>query len=334
MRVGVIGAGVVGLSAAAVLREHGADVTCFEQDAPMAARSTGRSRIFRFAHRTAELVTHAKRARAFWQLWADRAGAPLIDSSELVVTGPDLHMWASAMADAGAPYTVVGPDSPRLRLPSLELPDELLIDHSAGVIDVDAVGAYLIGATEGLLRTEPVYAVEDRGAGARVRVPSGTADFDVVVIAAGAGTCHLAAQVGIYTPSGLAHHVRFTFPVREPGPLQCWIDDRDGALGTYQHLTGPGFWAVGGHVDLEKVAWEVGREKAAAVSRAEVLRHVRDTMPAVEPRIVDEVYCTSMPWLGDGFTIRRSGAVVAAHGQNLFKFAPLLGQLIAAEALG
>ncbi len=42
MRVAVVGAGVVGLSATAELLERGAEVVCYERaDAPMAGRSAG-----------------------------------------------------------------------------------------------------------------------------------------------------------------------------------------------------------------------------------------------------------------------------------------------------
>ncbi|OLT03813.1 hypothetical protein BJF90_03930 [Pseudonocardia sp. CNS-004] len=65
MRVAVVGAGVVGLSATAALLELGAEVVCFEQaGAPMAARSVGSSRIFRLAHREPALVRRAAEARA------------------------------------------------------------------------------------------------------------------------------------------------------------------------------------------------------------------------------------------------------------------------------
>ena len=53
----------------------------------------------------------------------------------------------------------------------------------------------------------------------------------------------------------------------------------------------------------------------------------------VEPRVVHSLYCTHVPDLGDGYTVARSGSVVAVHGENLFKLAPLLGDELASTLL-
>jgi hypothetical protein len=88
--------------------------------------------------------------------------------------------------------------------------------------------------------------------GANVWSPTGKARFDVVVVAAGAGTSPLAAQVGIYTPTALAHHVRFGFPLDRSEVWQCWIDTPAAGLGTYQHQSGPGVWSVGGATSIPR----------------------------------------------------------------------------------
>jgi sarcosine oxidase len=161
---------------------------------------------------------------------------------------------------------------------------------------------------------------------------AGKARFDAVLLAAGAGTSPLAAQVGIYTPPALAHHVRFTFPFNSPVAWQCWIDAPATGLGTYQHQTGPGRWAVGGHLDPALTAWEVGSEAATVASRDAVLAYARRHL-AVEPRIVDGLYCVTTPGLGDGFEFCRNGSTLAVYGENLFKFAPLLGDVLAAACV-
>ena len=53
----------------------------------------------------------------------------------------------------------------------------------------------------------------------------------------------------------------------------------------------------------------------------------------MEPRIVDGLYCTHVPDAGDGITFRRSGPVLAVDGENLMKFAPVLGESLAAAAV-
>jgi glycine/D-amino acid oxidase-like deaminating enzyme len=325
MRVAVVGAGVVGLSAAAALLERGAEVVCYEQaDGPMAERSAGSSRIFRFAHREPELVRLAADARAGFDRWAGRAGRPMIVASGCVISGTDLPTWAAAMEAAGARFEL-RPEPDRLRLPTRRPPAEALLDPAGGVVDVDAVREYLTGLTEQALRMEPAEAVDADG---HVWSRSGPARFDAVLLAAGAGTSQLAARVGIAVPGELEHHARFTFPVDPAVAWRSWIDLPAAGLGTYQHLSGPGRWAVGGHLEPAATAWPVGRDAATAAAREAVLEYAREHL-AVEPRIVETVYCTPTPGLGDGFHIQHADRVVAVHGENLFKLAPVLGTALA-----
>jgi sarcosine oxidase len=46
--------------------------------------------------------------------------------------------------------------------------------------------------------------------GLAVHASDGRHSVDRVVVAAGRGTMELAAQVGVYLPTALAHHARFT----------------------------------------------------------------------------------------------------------------------------
>jgi sarcosine oxidase len=329
VRVAVVGAGVVGLSATAALLELGAEVVCFERaGAPMAERSVGSSRIFRLAHREPALVRRAAEARAGFDRWAERAGRPMIVPSGCVISGADVPVWARAMAEADAPFELTT-DPDRLRLPTRQAPEQALLDPSGGVVDVDVVRAHLTGLTRRALRLEPVEAIDQD---AHVGTRSGRSRFDAVLVAAGAGTAALAAQVGIAVPGELEHHARFTFPVDPGTGWRSWIDLPAAGLGTYQHASGPGRWAVGGHLDPATTAWEIGRDAATGTAREAVLEYARERL-AVEPRIVETVHCTPTPGLGDGFHVQRAGRVVTVHGENLFKFAPVLGTTLAAACL-
>jgi sarcosine oxidase len=63
-----------------------------------------------------------------------------------------------------------------------------------------------------------------------------------------------------------------------------------------------------------------------------VLAYARERL-AVGPRVVDTLYCNHVPGAGDGITFRRSGPVLVVHGENLLKFAPVLGETLAAAAV-
>ncbi|MBC8090396.1 MAG: hypothetical protein H7Y15_00290 [Pseudonocardia sp.] len=199
-------------------------------------------------------------------------------------------------------------------------------------MNVDAVRDYLTARAGHVVVHEPVYALGISPSGAAtVTSASGVAEFDAVVLAAGASTSHLAAQVGIHTPPQLAHHVRFTFAVEGSG-WQSWIDKPADGLSTYQHEAGAGLWAVGGTLDPTETAWERGRESAVAASRR-VITEYAATKLRVRPEIVDSLYCTTVPGLGDGVEFRRNGPILAVYGDNLMKFAPVLGEALAEAAV-
>src|SRR5438874_13134743 len=104
MRVAVVGGGVVGLSTSAALLERGAEVTCYERSAEvMGERSAGSSRIFRLAHRTAELVALADAARSVFRRWERAARGPPLGTCGCVVSGPNARVCAAAMGQPGAP---------------------------------------------------------------------------------------------------------------------------------------------------------------------------------------------------------------------------------------
>jgi sarcosine oxidase len=316
-----------------VLVARAFDVTCYERSAVlMGERSAGSSRIFRLAHRTEPLVRLAQRARAGYALWERRAGARMIGGQGCALSVADWRVWASAMAAADVAVDVVDGSSSRLLVPAVKPPEVALVDGAGGVIDANAVRAHLTALAGHVIAREAVYAIENQRSVAAVFTCGGRAEFDAVLVAAGAGTPPLAEQVGIYLPGALAHHIRFTFPIADDVDWQCWIDKPAEGLSTYQHQTGPGRWAVGGSVDPALVAWEAGRQGATDASRAVITRYVRQRLVAV-PTTVDSLYCTTVPNLGDGFTVHRSGSVLAVFGENLFKLAPVLGDVLADACL-
>ena len=319
----MVGAGVVGLATAARLVHDGVEVVCFERSAVMGERSAGSSRIFRLAHVDADLVRLADRARAGFARW----GAGIVDPVGCVVSGGDAAERALAMAAVGVAHELRDtPDG--LGLPvSGPVAAPVLLDPAGGVVDVDAVRTRLVELAGHTVARAEV----DRVEGTAVRVGGATHAFDAVVLAAGAGTAALAAEVGIDLPSALQHHARFTFPL-DGGPRPAWIDAPAAGLRTYQHRSGPGRWSVGGTVDAAAVAWAVGPEEATRASREAVLRFARERLTVV-PEVVETLYCTHAPDTGDGITFARSGAVLAVWGENLMKFAPVLGDALAAAAV-
>jgi len=325
MSVAVVGAGITGLAVTYELLRAGHDVRCFEVASPMAERSTGDTRIFRLAHTSAALVDWAAQARREWDRWSEAAGRPLVGVERAVVSG-DIDDWASALAAAGAEHEVTD-RSPGLPAESATGP--FLVDPNGGVIQAAATGSFLREQVAAALVMEAVTAIESDDGSVRVVTPSGETTFDRAVILAGAGTARLASMVGIEVPSERVHHARFTYPLREPAAAPpCWIDRsgawRDG-FSSYQHLAGPGLWAIGGLLSDQDTSWDVGRDTVTEQSRQVVTQYVADHVTGAVPEPIDTVYCSHPPRLGDGLSTARTGSVIAAWGDNLFKFAPVIG---------
>ena len=333
----MVGAGVIGLATTAALLEAdaGVDVTCFEAFEPMSQRSTGSSRIFRLAHQVAALVELAAESRSILRRWSAEFGRDLVTGGGTVVTGADVPQCAEAMATAGAEHELRDPSS--LGLPAAPIDGPALLDPAGGVMDAHGIGEYLLGRTKQAIVADTVYRIAETACGVRVSGAGGSGDFDVVVIAAGSGTCQLAAQAGLYTPSVLQHHLRLTFEMADPGRRPPALIDKSETwrpgFTTYQHLTGPGRWAVGAHFDPAAVAWEVGRDRAVEQSRRLTIDYVRENLAGVGERVVDELYCNVAAGWADGYGVVRRPAVIAVHGDNLFKLAPVVGRLLAGAVL-
>lgn len=321
LAVTVVGAGIVGLSVARAAAEAGADVRCLDPAGPMSRRSAGGSRILRVAHGDPALVERAARARSVWDRWSRRAGRELVGAEGAVVSGARVPQWADAMAAAGAAHEVVDAVGPGILPGPTDGP--VLHDPAGGVIDMRAAGAFLAGTAAPERIT--VHAVDPD---ATVHTDAGPVRADAVVVAAGARTPALLAELGVTVPDGSEHHTRFAFRLREPSfRPACHLDGvpRGPLASTYQHRTRDGLWAVGGHLPDADTAWELGADEVARRSRDAVVAHVTEHLPGVDPDPVEELRCEPARGLGDGVHTARVGAVHAVWGDNLAKLAPDIG---------
>src|SRR5262245_5511453 len=325
--VAIVGAGLVGLAAADALTRAGVDVRCFEAAEPGSGQSAGHTRVFRHVHDRADLVELVTRARNGWDKWSGLAGCPLIGEEGVLFASPDAEEMASLLTGAGVEHRLVDEDEQRLLLPILEPPGgPALYDVGGGAIRVQEAVVALVERLGDRLVREEVLLVDRDG---RVETASEVRAFDRVLVCAGARTPELASPLGVELPLEIRDHTRATFKARdEHNRLACWMD-RTNAYGATVY-SGPvaalGGFAVG-------LATE-DFDPAGSVARIRL--YVERALPGLDPEPIDTITrpLTILPWHPDAFAVWETGAVLVFAGHNLFKFAPVLGELLAAASLG
>jgi sarcosine oxidase len=339
----VIGAGVVGLATATALLDAGAEVRLYERAEPGRAQSVGRTRIFRLAHGDARLVDLAAHSRRVWAEWEARFRRRLIGDEGLILTGDDeVSAWQRAMADAGAPHQLLDMAAAGERLPIARPAGSVaLFDPSAGPTRARRTVECLQAVCEPSLCRAEVLEVGVNGRSRSVTTRSQTWECDEVVIAAGIETGRLAAAAGVGAEIEVVHDSRFTFTVQpqyRDRRLACWID--------HSRAYGPGFTSYGqrvGSTDCYALAvgWDepenLPPDEESALHRQNLAKYLPEAYPGLEPVPVDEIRCSyaarGVREDGDGFMAGRRDGVTALYGNNLFKFAPLLGRLLSQTAL-
>jgi sarcosine oxidase len=324
--VAVVGAGISGLSAAYALRRRGVGCSVFEAGVPGAGQSAGRTRVFRHGHDDERLTRLAVRAREEWIRLEAELGASLLGRQGVLICGPNVGERAAAFEAAAVPARLLGRDEQVAALSALApLEDEALLDELGGAIDVRAVVDGLAGALADQLVTAEVFAVRERDGHIELQTSEGLWDADRAIVCPGAGLHELTAGLGLDIPLTLDLHARAAFAVREPGGSLACLQDRSGVHGETVYaapMPDGRHYAVGLGGEHEPPVDEAIARLTAYVERA---------LPGLDPEPVSVRLCRTsiLPWGADAFATWRTGNVDVLAGANLFKFGPLLGELLA-----
>ncbi len=350
VEVAVVGSGALGSATARALGARGVPAVLLEQFDPGHARgsSHGATRIFRLSYPEPRYVRMAIAARESWARLQADAGEELLVTTGGLDTGPGAEACAAALADCGVGHTWLAAGEVRDRFPGIAVwPGErMLFQPDVGVCFAGRTVAALqrLAQRDGVelrARTE-VLSVGHRADGVVLRTTAGEISARTVVIAAGPWSEQLLAGAVARVPrlAATLQQVRYFRP-REPG---------DGEWPTLIEWprTGLSWYAVpmvGGAPGVKVATHVPGRAvdpregpfvEIDPALEDEAARYVRARLPGLDPARLAPETCLYTMTADEDFVIDREGPVVVGAGcsGHAFKFAPLLGEMLADLALG
>jgi sarcosine oxidase len=338
----VIGGGVMGTAAARALAERGRSTLVLERGSigNDAGSSSGHTRIFRLAYDHPEYVRLARLALDAWRALEARSGERLLHTTGGVDAGEASLACADAMDAAGVRYERTTPHAVAERWPTLrfEAGETLLVQEDAGVCLVKETIAAQVrlaraaGAT--LLEQTAAASLQVTDLGVEVVTSTeGSRTAPVLVLAAGAWNGPLLAEVGLSLSLRPTFEQPAHFTLPEPSSLPTVVDRTLGAEAPRYAVPDPRdrrAVKVGTHlgrtpIDPDDVANARDDERFAS-DVAFARRRFAGAEPTGE---VDACIYTMAP--DEDFVLdRRANVIVCSpcsgHG---FKFAPLIGELVA-----
>ncbi len=336
----VVGAGVLGLAAAWSLSQRGLEVLVVDRDVPGHARSgsKGNARIFRLSYPDPFYVEMAADAATRWQALEAASGRSLLHRRGQVNFGRGVQELADAMTRAGASFERLSPEASRARFPHLNVEGPALYEADAGVLVADDCLQALCDT--GSFEVRPGAAVErvrDDGDLVTIVLESGESlTADVAVNCAGPNATLL--MDGLRAPVAarptLQQVVYLELAETEPAIPSFieWGDDMiyglpligQDRLKLSHHTPGPTVTEDDDHLE----------DDAMLVDR--LLQAARRLLPTLVPLPAATERCVYDNTVDTDFIIDRVGRVVIGCGTSGhgFKFAPLLGELMADLATG
>ncbi|MGH3275887.1 MAG: FAD-dependent oxidoreductase [Streptosporangiaceae bacterium] len=349
MDVVIVGAGVIGSATARALGARGVSAVLLEQFDLGHSRgsSHGATRIFRLAYPDPGYVRMAIAADEGWvRLQAD-AGEELVLRTGGLDAGPGAQACATALTSCGVAHEWLEADDLRARFPgiSVQSGERMLFQPDAGVcLAGRAVASFQrLASRDGVpIRTQtPVLGIDARGDHAVVRTAAGDIEAAVAIIAAGpwSGRLLSGAVAGPAHLTATLQHVRYFAPRDQDGGRWPTLIEWP-AIGLSWYAVPMLGGAPGIKVASHRPGPVVDPEDGpfAEINPAleqEAAAYVRQRLPGLEPAGLAPESCLYTMTADEDFVLDRIGPIVIGGGcsGHAFKFAPLLGEMLADLAL-
>jgi sarcosine oxidase len=259
------------------------------------------------------------------------------DEGVLILTREDGE--GARLERLGAPAETVSwevaSDRMSLGQPAGDVPHAVLEGRGGAIRARSAIEALHRVVADSVVNAD-VQGIEQHGAGVTIFASDGIYEAEEVFVTAGAGTAPLAMAEKIEIPEQRAWSLRLTFESRSSSSLPCLLD-HSGCFGevAYGSPTPDGRgYAIGlsgsdGAIAAPNTEAPDPKRLTEIRSRTEAYAH--QLMPDALGPLTGARQCLATPLRSgdDDFHVWRSGRVTYFAGHNLFKFAPLIGALLA-----
>jgi sarcosine oxidase len=335
----VVGAGLLGLSAARALTRRGHEVVLLEQAevGHEASGSKGSCRIFRLGYDDAELVTMAMRARGAWTELEDESGHRLLHPTPHLTFGEQLDGVREAMRAAGAPHELLTAAEAAARFPGLAVGGPALLEPDSCVISADAALQALAAGVPGIRSGVTATGIGDDGSRVTVQTTAGEVSARAAVVCAGPWTGGLLAGNGIAVPSVATMEQVGYVSTAGSADAVLPIFICHGPPEAYGlPVPGEPLYKIGFH-HSGPVTDPGSQDQAPDSGISERLTGLaRQYLPGLSPELVRTERCVYDNSPDEDFIVDRIGRVVIGSGTSGtgFKFGPLLGGLLADLATG
>ena len=340
----------MGVATARALAQAGRRVVLLEQFELGHARgsSHGGSRIFRLTYPEQHYVRLAQGAHQAWSELEAEAGEQLIVPTGDLTFGALAVECARALASCGVRHELLTGTEAEARWPiNARATEDVLYQPDGGTTLADRAYAALLGsaieAGATVLDHRPVTSLERMNGGVLVRAEAETFAARACVVAAGAWSRPLLAEVEIELPVIPTRETLTYFRIPDPLGLPPVIDDavpnaeehglrRPGLINYALAAPGIGLKAGLHHAGPVTDPAEVGTPDPAIVRWVSLWAAGR--YPELDPEPIAIETCIYTNTADESFVLERHGRVVVAsacsgHG---FKFAPSFGRTVAALA--
>lgn len=322
MRIAVVGAGIVGASAARFASERGHEVVLFEQHEPASTvgSSHGRSRIVRKAYPDAFYTGIMVEAYPMWRALEEASGERLLDECGLLYFGkgdhPELEAQIAALQSLGVRHTVLDAKDASPLIEGLRLdPDEVgVLTPEAGW--VDAARAVLAS----------VRLAQAAGAELRIQrfTPNDAAGFDAVAFCAGPWIRRFVGLDVRTTRQSVAY-----LEGRHSGPV--WIEESETHPYGFPSEPGRTTFKMALHHPGPEIDPDDSERTADPVQLEQIREAAWRRFGLAEPIVAESLACVYTTTPDEDFRVGRlpDGSVYASpcsgHG---FKFGPWIGRLL------